>query len=633
MPSRRRTQPDAVASLEPAPPWFGGALGGWLLVGLAFVVYAPVLGGGFIWDDGRAITNNPAFASPHPLADIWAGRGDADYFPLKTTILWLIHLIAGSSPAPYHVANVAFHAICAGLVWRVLRRLAIPGAWLGGLIFLIHPTHVESVAWVSECKNTLSTLFGLLAVLAWLAFESQGRARHYLGALGLFVAGLLCKTHLVILPAALVLCAYWTGRAGAPSVSGRQAAAVDAAAWRWRLVRRVAPFFVVAACFGALTVHFQYGRAIGDYQLPVGGLASRVANAGKATWWYLGKSISPINPWYEMPSRPVESLLEGRAVLAGTRAANPAPAVPIGRPVLWPLCAIYPRWRVTAPVWYDYLPLVALVGLLALAVRFRRGRGRGACFALAYFVVALLPVVGLFKMSYMRAAWVADHFQYLADIGVSALGAAAGTLLWRRAGARRWLVVGAGGALLASFAVGTAVRAAAFRSEYSLWSDTVAKNPEAVQAQIRLGAVLLGRNDPRGAAAHFAQGVRWKPDDAEAHNNLGIALCALGRTEEGIAHYREAIRLGGGQFFAYANLGDALAGQKRHAEAVAAYGQAIRANPRLAPLHYRQAMSLIEIGQLDEARQSLERADALAPRDPQVAAAQDRLRHLQAAGR
>ena len=584
-----------------------------LLVALAFLVYAPALGAGFIWDDGRAITNNPAFQPGHGLWDIWTGRGDADYFPLKTTLLWLLYQVFGAHTSPYHVFNVAIHAANAVLVWRVLRRLSIPGAFIAGLVFLVHPVHVESVAWVSECKNTLSTMFGLLALLAWFAYEDGRRPRAFAAALGLFVAGLLCKTSVVVLPLVMVLCAWWRQRPASMTN-----------------LARMSVFFVVACGFGAVTVWFQYGRAIGEYQLPVGGVPCRVANAGKATWWYLGKAFSPINPWYEMPGRPVETEPEARAVLAGMRPANPAPAWPTGKMTAWPLITIYPRWRVTSPVWYDFLPGLAMVTLFTLVAVGRNGRGRGAFFALSYFLVALLPVLGLLKMSYMRAAWVADHFQYLADIGVIAFVCAGGTLLWRRLPRhQRGFVAAAGGVLTFVLAMCTVLRAADYRDEYTLWTDTVAKNPDAWQAQNRLAAAMLARKEIRQAVEHLEQAVRLKPDDPDGHNNLGIALVSQGRLAEGIEQYRASLRLNDAQFMGHANLADALAGQKHYTDAIAEYRAAIRFNPLLASLHFRLAAALLDSGQLDDAITSLEKANMLAPNLPEItdALARARSRH------
>lgn len=622
----RKPQPRPSSSAPEPAAWsrWLPALG---LFALAFVVYAPALGGPFLWDDGRAITNNPAFQSPSPLAAIWAGHGDPDYLPVKTTWLWLIYRLFGDTTWPYHAANVAVHAANAVLLWRVLRRLAIAGAWFAGLIFLIHPTHVESVAWISECKNTLSLCFGLLATLAWLAYRRERRAGQQIVALVLFAAGLLCKSHLVVLPVALLLCAWWQDRRTHDDGEARPRG------WRWlgRALARLTPFFALAALSGGLALWFQSTRAIRDYQLPAGALPSRIANAGKATWWYLGKSLTPVHPWYELADRPVESEPEAQAVLAGLRPPNPAPAWPVGRLTLRPSSMIYPRWRVTAPVWYDFLPGIAMIALFAFVVR-RRARWPGAFMGLSFFLLALLPVLGVVKLSYMRASWVADHFQYLADIGIIALGCAAGAVTWRRLSSD-WRRPFAAAVAMVSVGYGTAsfARARDYASEHALWGDTVRKNPGAWQARNRFGVALLARGDVAGAATQFEAAVRAKPDDSDGRNNLGLALVALGRVEEGITQYRESLRLDGGQFFAHANLGDALAKLGRHAEAVAAYRGALRREPRLPPLHFRSAMSLIELGRWTEAEASLRAADALAPRDPEIAAAFERLRQQRAA--
>jgi tetratricopeptide (TPR) repeat protein len=649
------------------------------MVGLGFLIYAPALGAGFIWDDGRAITDNSALRSLHGLWRLWAGQAEADYFPLKSTVLWLLYRLFGARTSPYHILHVAVHAANAVLLWRVLRRLSIPGAWLAGLVFLVHPTHVESVAWVSECKNTLSTLFALLALLAWFGYQDHRRGRDYVVSLVLFVGGLLCKTHVVILPMVLVLCAWWQRRPDrqAPSdVAGKREGELlgvinpflgglvivigIVAREFWLatilclgvgsvgilssfLARRFAPFrfilrtlafFQVAVLFGAVTVWFQYGTAIGDYQLPVGGMSSRVANAGKATWWYLAKAISPVSVWYEMPDRPIETEPEAQAFLAGTRSANPAPAWPRGKLTVWPLVTIYPRWRVTPPLWYDFIPAIAMLALFAWAAKHREGRGRGTFFALAYFLIALLPVVGLLKMSYMRAAWVADHFQYLADIGIIALACAAGTLLWRKATpAGRWPISGAAVVLIGSFAAGTFVRAGDYHSEYTLWTDTVAKNPGAWQAQVRLGAALLVRGDVRAATVHFGEAVRLKPDEADARNNLGLGLVSEGQVADGIAQYRESIRLKDAAFSPHANLAEALAGQKLYPEAIAEYRAALRRNPALVSVMFRLGSALVLTGKLDEAIDTFESAKRRAPNSPEITAALADAMNLRASAR
>jgi len=664
--ARGRRHTAAPSPTQPKPGVARGDIGAAVLfVGLALLIYAPALAAGFIWDDDKAITDNLGLRSLSGLFDIWAGHGEDDYLPVKSAVLWFVYQLFGARPSPYHVLNVVAHAANAALLWRVLRRLAIPGAWLAGLVFLVHPTHVESVAWVSECKNTLSLLFALLAVLAWFRYELERRARTYVVALVLFIAALLCKNTVVIVPVVLLLLAWWQGPAEQPAteiarrdqrlmrsinqllgVAVIVTGIVTRALWPVtvlclgvgsvgiiagflagkllpsRRVPRTLAFFQVAVLLGAVTVSFQFDRAIGEYQIPIGGMASRVANAGKATWWYLAKSVSPTIVWYEMPDRPVETEPQALAFLAGARQANPAPAWPSGRLTTWPLAVIYPRWRVTPPVWYDFLPLLALAALFAWIARHRDRWGRGLFLALSYFLVALSPVVGLVRMSYMRASWVADHFQYLANIGIIALGCAAGTVLWRRAPpSRRWLVAGVGGAVIAAFGVCTFVRAMDYRSEYTMWTDTVAKNPDAWQAHFRLGGELLARMEVPAAAAHFTQGLQLKPDDPYAHNYLGTCLVAMGRVAEGIEQYRESLRLKPDQFFPHPCLGDALASQKKYAEAIAEYRTALRWNRDLPPLLAHLGAAYMNSGRLDEAVETFTRARSLAPDDAEISAA------------
>jgi len=621
----KRSAGQATSTLEREPLLVAIAPAAALML-LAFVVYAPTLTAGFIWDDGRAITDNADLWVRGGLAHIWAGSHDFDYLPVKSSILWLVYQIFGASPAPYHVLNVAAHGTNAILLVKVLRRLEIPGAWLAGLVFLVHPTHVESVAWVSECKNTLSTLFALLSALEWLAFQRKGEARSYGGAMFFLLCGLLCKPEVVILPAALVLCWWWQRgreRRPAPELAGSTGSmASSGCAEPGRFFRAIAPLFLAATLLGLVAVWFQNHRAIAAFQLPVGNAASRVANAGKAMWWYLAKSVAPVHLWYEMPSRPIETMSEAMAVLAGNRPPNPAPAWPVGQLTWWPLCAIYRQWRVTPPVWYDLIPGAAMAALLVLVARRREGKGRALAFALGYFVLAMLPVLGLVKMSYMRAAWVADHFQYLADIGIIALGCGGATVLWRASGRRvRWVLGAVGVAVILTFTSATFARAAVFRTEYALWKDTLAKNPFSCQAHARFGAALLERKEFPAAVIQFQEEMRLCGEDDEVDNNLGLALVSSGQMEGGIAYLRSSIKLNDRSFFAHANLADVCAALGKLSEAASEYRAAIDRHPGTAALHFRLGTVLLRESEIDLALDSFAKAQALAPNNAEIAAA------------
>ncbi len=266
-----------------------------MAVGLA---YLPALRAGFAWDDQSLITANPLLRSLSGLAEIWSGARTADYFPVTNTIFWIESHLFGGHAAGYHALNILFQSANALLVWAVLRRLSIPGAWLAGLIFGIHPVHAESVAWISELKNLLSMFFYLVSLLCF--FEIEGKrvlssSVAYVASLFFFLLALLSKTQVVFLPVALLLCAWWRRSSNLDESSGasRGRAANRGSAHFHREMIRTWPFFLIAVTFGLLTLWFQ-NRGIGEEEIVLGSFGRRFANAGMAVWWYAGKVFAPI---------------------------------------------------------------------------------------------------------------------------------------------------------------------------------------------------------------------------------------------------------------------------------------------------------------------------------------------------
>ena len=147
-----------------------------LLVAATLAVFAPVmLQGGFFWDDYELIVNNPLVHSPGGLRDFWFSTKNFDYFPLTSTTFWIEWRVWGNWAQPYHVLNVLLHLGSALMLWRIFRELKVPGAFWGALLFAVHPVNVESVAWISERKNTLSMFLASLSLLLYLRFERDRR--------------------------------------------------------------------------------------------------------------------------------------------------------------------------------------------------------------------------------------------------------------------------------------------------------------------------------------------------------------------------------------------------------------------------------------------------------------------------
>lgn len=667
------------------------------------LIYIPAMTASFIWDDDQEITANPSLRSLQGLWDIWAGAKSADYFPLKTTMLWIefqlgqtfaiwnvAHLQqfpGGGAMNGFHIVNVLLHAVDAVLVWFVLKRLGIPGAWLAGLVFGIHPVHVESVGWIAERKNTLSTFFYLLALLSYFNFEDKNRARSYIAALVLFLAGLLCKTHVVVLPFVLILCAWWRHGfsglrkdpmndpnerrlmnnanlvIGALGIVGGISALVylfglnqhfhavhesqtdplifashmfkkghlDREFWflaaiciasgivgmnAWFLGRmfnrnlaRTLAFFQISVLLGAVTVWFQYGRAIGDEDIPIGALARRFANSGMAVWWYLWKALVPAH-----------------------------------------LITIYHRWRIDEPEIIEYVPLLALVAVMIVLWRNRDGWARIPFMVMAYFVVTLLPVLGFLKMSYLRLnTLVADHFQYISDISVIAALCAGAAWLWQKSPrGLKPVLAGAGALIVSAMLLYSWDRAAIYQGEETLWRDTLSKNDDTWQGHNHIGAVLFTQGKHVEATTHFARAVELKPDNPESHNNLGLGYCTQGNIEGGIVEYRRAVQIKGDEPSMRSNLANALASTagnrlqkaqelsakgdtagaaeasdgaaQRFNEAIVEYTEVLKLDDRNPAVHTNIGVALMQTGRMDDAIAHFQRALELNPQMPQAKA-------------
>ncbi len=521
--------------------------------------YLPVLGAGFVWDD-TILVNESVIHDWSGLWRIWfsptAIEREAHYWPVVYTSFWIEHKLWGLAPLGYHAVNVLLHLFNVLLIWRLLGRMAVPGAWAVAAVFAVHPLHVESVAWVIERKDVLSALFYLTAAGTWIRYTEAPRPGRYLLALGLFTAALLSKSIVVTLPAALLIWHWW------------QAGRIT-----WADVFRLAPLFAVAFAVTAADLAFYASREPLDLGYS---LAERVLIAARALWFYAGK-------------------------------------------LLWPtdLIVIYPRWEISAadPVaWAYVLGAAALAALLWLG---RRRLGRGPLAGALFFAVTLSPVLGFVDYGYMQFSLVADRFQYLAGLGVLAvlLGAVAHGAARMQAGTKR-LAAGGLAVVLALLGTLTWLQARIYRDGITFFSYIVAHNPNARDAHLNLVAPLAeaGRLDEALAAARI--GVEQRADRADAHVALGSVLLRLGRFDEADSVFRTALQLAPGHPGAHQNLGEALRRRGRFGEAIEMYRAALGTDPDLAAAHAGLGLSLFETGRHGEALAALQRTLALDPDAP-----------------
>ena len=503
-----------------------------LIVCCTFLAYLPALDGGLLWDDAAHVTR-PELRSLHGLWRIWSDVGATQqYYPLLHSAFWMEHKLWGDATLGYHLANLLLHAAAAILVMLIMRRLGLPGGWLAALIFALHPVCVESVAWIAEQKNTLSTVFYLSAALLYLQFDQTRRLSRYFLALALFVLALLSKTVTDTLPAALLVVFWWRrGRIG----------------WK-RDVLPLLPWFALGAAAGLFTawVERTYVRAQGpDFALT---LVERFLVAGRAIWFYVGKLVWPAN-----------------------------------------LMFFYPRWRVDSAEWWQYLfPLAALAALagLCLLARKRRGPLAGALI----FAGTLFPALGFFNVYPFVYSYVADHFQYAASLGIIVPVAVAVT-----AGTRRWAVAAAC-VVLAAFGCLTWQQCGMYSDMETLFQETIERNPTSWVAQYNLGVLIAGTPGRLPEAIqHYREAAHLKPDYAMAHYNLALALSKTpDHLPEVIEEYRAALRADPNAALAHNNLGLALANiPGRLPEAIEEYGAALRIAPDLAEAHNNLGIALL----------------------------------------
>ncbi len=546
-----------------------------LLFCATFIAYLPALKGALLWDDNAHVTR-PELQSFHGLWRIWSELGATQqYYPLLHSAFWAEHRLWGNTPLGYHLTNVVFHAVSACLVVVIVGRLRLPGAWLAGLIFALHPVCVEAVAWVSEQKSTLSTVFYLASALAYLHFDRTRRWTQYWFALGLFVLALLSKTVTATLPAALLVVFWWQrGRIG----------------WR-RDTLPLLPWFAAGASAGLFTAWVErtfvgaHGEAFALTPL------ERVLVAGRLIWFYLAKLIWPSS-----------------------------------------LTFVYPRWTIDPGMWWQYLfPAAILILTAGLWMVARRHRGPLAGFL--FFAGTLFPVLGFFNVYPFVYSWAADHFQYLASLGIIVPAACSLTMAARRLSIPRSGTTAGATLLVALLGVLTWRQSGMYRDNETLFRETLARNPGSSMAHNNLGFELSKipgrlpeaidqfeaalRIDPRSAEAHENLGIalsktrgrlpeavthletalRLQPDYPESHLNLGSALYRTpGRLSDAIAEYQAALRLEPGYAEAHTDLGTALAGiPGRLPDAITEYEAALRINPDSAEAHYSLANALAQI--------------------------------------
>jgi len=541
------------------------------LVVLAVAVYIPSFTNGFVWDDSDNVAQKASLTGVAGLVRIWTDPfANQQYYPITHTTFWIEHSLWGLAPLPYHVDNILLHALCAVFILAILRRLAVPGAWLAAAFFVVHPVNVESVAWITERKNVLSGAFFFASALAYLSYarigdappdkRSGGQSRRgmYWCSLGLFVCALLSKTATCPLPLALVLILWWKK----DRLRGRD-------------MYPLLPFVGVAAAMGVVTTLLEkhLGAAGSVWNMT---LLEKTLVAGRALWFYAAKAFWP----------------------AG-------------------IIFIYPRWTVDPRAAWQYLyPVAALIVFAGLWL-LRKRMGKGPLVAVLYFLVMVGPALGFLNIYFARYSFVQDHFQYLGSIGLLApvafvLARGAETKAGPRAGlcvVVACLIV----VVLASISWGEQHK---YLNEESLWRATIAANPSAAIAHSNLGKLLLDRGDTNEAGVEIARALRLGPQYAEMWCNYGIWLIKFDSPAKAVPYFRRSLELN--PFYIPALTNIALADLKRGRVDLAEKDarHALKLDDRLPDAHNILGIALIHRRNIEEAIIHFRAALSLDPGNP-----------------
>jgi Flp pilus assembly protein TadD len=528
-----------------------------LLVFVTVAAYLPVRDAGFIWNDDSMLQANPLIRQAGGWYRAWFNRPvGGDFVPATTSVLWVEWRLWDDNPLGYHADSVLLHVCSALLLWRILRRLKIPGAWMAAALFAIHPVNVESVAWIAQRKNTLAMLLFLAAMDFYLTFEDSGRRRWLWLAAGMFSVALMGKTAVVPLPIVLLGLAWWRrGRIGRKDILHS-------------LI-----FIALAAAGFLMAIWIQRGASIG-VTVRADSFWSRLAGAGWALWFYLGKALLPLH-----------------------------------------LNFVYPRWEIPAGIPLSYLPLFLWAAGLLICWRYRNGWGKGALLAMGYFTVMLLPVLGFFNIFFMYYSLVSDHWQYFAIIGPLALFAAgfkAG--MAAMTGGNKWVTGICCATLLAGLGALTWNQCGMYGDDETLWLRTLRLNPNAWMAHNNLGFDLFHKEGlVDEGIAHFKKALEINPAAAPAHYNLGDAFREKGQMDVAITHYRKALEIKPDMAEAHFNLGVSFFQLGRLDEAILHYQEVLKIKPEYAEAHMNLGICLSQKGRLDEAIPHFQKALEIEP--------------------
>jgi len=583
----------------------GTLAGGAVILVLLLVAYWPCLNGTWLVDDSNYIVDNELLRDATGLKTIWTDlKASKQYYPLVFTSLWVDYQVWGLDPLGYHLVNLVLHLVNSLLIWWLLRYLGFGGAWVAAAVFAVHPVHVESVAWITERKNVLSTFFYLLALFSYLKFvfgnshkpgdhpaepQGAGSYKYYLLALATFALALLSKTSTATLPGAVLLLIWWKqGRIRLSQV--------------WYLF----PVVAMGLVMGLVTVWLErtnVGATGGIFDIS---FAQKIQVAGLAVWHYVVT-------------------------------------------VFWPfgLTFDYGRWNSDPADWTMWLGPIGVAAVLAGLWRIHRQTGRGPLTAVLFFLGTVFPALGFFNLFFFRYSYVADHFLYPASLGLICLGVGVvsyGVRIearFQRASVSLAMVVLLGLSILSwnhagNFVSMTALCRSILERNPKSWlghnnlGDELMKEgrltesrehlhlaeaiaPSRLETQLNLTIVCMNLEDFSAAAGYARRAIELGPEVKFGYNLLGEVHMRAGDPERAIPEFDRALAIDSTFTKARANLGSAFARLGRYEEAVDQLEQVVSEDQGLVAARSNLGIALVNLGEFDRAVDHFEAALKISP--------------------
>jgi tetratricopeptide (TPR) repeat protein len=437
-------------SLKQGPEKWSRSWAGFLLT-LVLAAYFPVMiGGGWIWDDNDYVTENPLLENSAGLYRIWTDpTATPQYYPVVHTSFWIEHQLWGENPVGYHTVNVLLMALIGVLFWKFLLRLGIPGAWFIAALFALHPIHVESVAWVTERKNMLSMAFLLAAALSYWRYVESAKVSFLLWCVVSFGLGMLSKTVIAFFPAAMFLLLWWRK----PNQCRRH-------------VLPLGVLLSIGAWAGWRTAMLEVSQVGAEGAAWAWTVTERFLLAGKILWSYALHVLAP-NPQF-----------------------------------------LYPKWIPNSADFFQWCLLATAVALPIVLWWKSKSWGRGPLVAILIFGGAIFPALGFLDVYPMKFSFLADHFQFHANLALVGLFGFFLTHIPLSASAKR---LGAAALLLGCIGMVWA-QAPKYENEQALWEHTIAENPAAWMAWHNLGSIHVEAGNKDQALACYQTALKLERD-------------------------------------------------------------------------------------------------------------------------